>query len=87
MEIERDYRKERDQFARQMHQANVQLAEIIENEGYESPKIRPAVAKIHTAMGELQALSLKHLSTIETVLEPEQAALLKENAVSRLRLN
>ncbi len=87
VEIEKAYQKERDLFADRMHRANLELANVIEQEGYESPKIRPMVSEIHIAMGELQALSLKHLSTIEKVLEPDQARLLKENAVSRLRQN
>jgi len=87
MEIEKVYQSERNQFAALMHQANVDLAEVIEKEGYESPKIRLMVGQIHTAMGELQALSLKHLAAIEKLLDPQQAALLKENAVLRLRQN
>lgn len=87
MEREKVYQQKRDQLAAQMHLANMQLADLIEDEGYESPGIRTLVHKIHTVMGELQELSLTHLSSIEQVLEPEQAKLLKDNAVSRLRQN
>ena len=87
MEIEQDYQAKRDQFTEQMHQANLNLADVIEKEGYESGKIRPLVTEIHRAMGELQTLSLIHLAAIEAVLNPKQAALLKNNAVGALRQN
>ena len=87
MNIEQDYQAKRDQFTEQMRQANLSLADVIEEEGYESGKIRPRVTEIHRAMGELQNLSLTHLAAIEAVLNPEQAALLKRNAVETLRQN
>lgn len=87
LEIETRYQNTRDHFAEQMHSANIKLAEIIEEEGYESEKIAPTVIEIHTAMGELQTLSLTHLATIEKILKPEQAKILKESAISRLRQN
>lgn len=85
--IEQRYQGKRDQFTRRMHDINRHLADVIEQEGYESKKIPPLVAEIHTAMGELQNLSLTHLAAIEKVLEPEQAMLLKQRAVARLRHN
>lgn len=87
LEIEAHYQKTRDHFAKRMHSANVKLAEIIKEEGYESDKIAPTVVEIHTAMGELQTLSLSHLATVEKLLDPDQAKLLKESAIARLRQN
>ncbi len=87
MKIEKRYQENRNQFTERMHQANLRLAEEIEQEGYDSSKVGPTVAEIHTAMGELQTLSLSHLAAIEKVLKPEQAALLKHTAVARLRQN
>jgi Spy/CpxP family protein refolding chaperone len=87
MGIEREYRDRRDHLTDQMHQANVQLADVIEKEGYESQKIEPLVVNIHTAMGQLQKLALTHLADIEKVLLPEQAKKLKQSAVARLRQN
>ncbi|MCP3887457.1 MAG: hypothetical protein GY702_01095 [Desulfobulbaceae bacterium] len=85
--IEKTYQSNRAQFTERMHRANMLLADIIEDKGYDSNKIGPVVAEIHLAMGELQTLSLSHLAAIENVLKPEQAALLKSNAVARLRQN
>ncbi len=87
MTIEASYQEERDRYTEQMHDANLRLAEVIDQDGYESKKIEPLVAEIHSAMGDLQALSLSHLAEIEKVLEPAQAALLKQNAVTMLRQN
>lgn len=87
IEIRNAYQKKRNYFTERMHNANLQLADVIEKEGYESDKVKPLIAEIHTAMGELQTLSLTHLATIEKVLDAEQAVLLKHNAVMRLRQN
>lgn len=86
-EIQQRYQNKRNHFTNRMHKANLQLADVIEHEGYESDKIQPLVSEIHAAMGELQTLSLTHLATIEKVLDQNQAALLKNNAVMRLRQN
>lgn len=85
LEIETEYQRSRDHFAKRMHSANIKLAEIIEEEGYESDKIAPTVVEIHTAMGELQTLSLSHLAKIEKILQPDQVQLLKKSAIERLR--
>lgn len=87
LQIEKGYQDRRDYYAGRMHKANLTLADVIEKEGYESSRIEPLVMEIHTAMGELQALSLSHLADIEKVLQPAQAALLKKSAVARLRQN
>lgn len=86
-EIDGGYRLRRDHYAARMHKANLQLAEVLELDGYESELIVPLVAEIHKAMGDLQALSLSHLAEIDKVLTPDQAARLKERAVARLRQN
>ena len=85
LEIERRYQEDRNRFTERMDRANLQLAEVIDHDGYESDKIRPLVNEIHTAMGELQTLSLSHLAAVEKVLDAEQAALLKSSAVTRLK--
>lgn len=87
LEIDKAYQANRDKFAERMHRANIQLADVITKEGYESDKIGPTVVEIHTAMGELQTLSLNHLAAIEKVLDPEQARLLKQSAVAKLHQN
>lgn len=87
LEIEKQYQKSRDYFARRMHKANMDLAKVIEEEGYESTQIASTVEEIHTAMGELQKLSLSHLAAVEKRLKPDQALLLKKSAIARLRQN
>lgn len=87
MEIKKTYQERRNHFTSRMHRANMQLADVIEQEGYENARIKPLVAEIHSAMGELQTLSLTNLAAIEEVLDDQQAKLLKHNAVTRLRQN
>ncbi len=87
LQIEKKYQASKTLYSQKMRDANLSLAEVIEQEGYESKKIKPLVVKIHGAMGELQNLSLTHLASIEAVLQPEQANILKQKAVARLRQN
>ena len=70
-----------------MNSANNRLADILEQKGYEAPEIAAIVMEIHSAMGVLQHLSLKHLANLETVLTNKQSAILKKYAVQRLRQN
>ena len=67
--------------------ANRTLSDIIEKGGYEAPEVGDAVMEIHRAMGGLQHLTLQHLAQVESVLTKEQADLLKDHVVQRLRLN
>lgn len=87
LQIEKKYQTKKNLYSQKMHTANIDLAAVIEQEGYESSKITPLIHTIHDAMGELQNLSLNHLATIEKVLQPEQAEILKQKAVARLRQN
>ncbi len=87
LQIENEYQASKTLYTQNMRAANLSLAEVIEQEGYESKKIKPLVVTIHGAMGELQNLSLTHLASIEAVLTSEQAKILKQKAVARLRQN
>lgn len=87
MEVDKAYKGKRDIYALRMHNANLKLADVIEREGFDSSNIKPLVQEIHKAMGDLQAQSLAHLSAIAAVLNKEQAVLLKQNVVERLRQN
>jgi nickel and cobalt resistance protein CnrR len=56
----------------EMHQANRELAKAINEDGNYSPRVQQSVDKIHTAMGELQKVTLEHLFEMHSVLTPEQ---------------
>lgn len=85
--IEKDYLEKKQTYTAQMAAANNKLAEIIENKGYEDPAVAGAVMEIHRAMGSLQHLSLQHIADVKSVLTKEQAELLKNHVVARLRQN
>ena len=56
----------------EIHQANRELATAINEDGNYSPRVQQSVDKIHTAMGELQKVTLEHLFEMHSVLTPEQ---------------
>lgn len=53
---------------------NAQLADAIEAEHGNGPRVRAAVDKSHQAMGELQKETLAHIFAMRQVLRPDQAA-------------
>lgn len=85
--IEKEYLKNKHIYTEKMTAANYKLADIIEQKGYEAPEVADVVMEIHRAMGRLQHLTLQHLAQVKSVLTKEQAELLKDHVVQRLRLN
>jgi len=71
----------------QIKTANMELANTIKVESYDSPKIKTIIHKIHTAMGKLQALSLEHLTQMQNVLNKKQKTILKELVIKQLYKN
>ncbi len=85
--IEKDYRRQKALFEEQMKLANMELAEAIKNGGYNSPQAQAAVDQIHAAMGELQKLTLQHLTDMQGVLSEDQSKKLEEKVVEQLYRN
>lgn len=85
--IENQYLKQKRLYTEEMAAANLRLAKIIEENGYEDEKVAHVIMDIHRAMGSLQHLTLQHLAQIQTVLTAEQSELLKDHVVMRLRRN
>ena len=85
--IEEAYLKQKQIYIEQMAAANNQLAQIIEQKGYEDEDVADVVMSIHRPMGALQHLTLQHLAQIKTVLTTEQAEVLQNHVVERLRHN
>jgi Spy/CpxP family protein refolding chaperone len=52
--------------------ANRDLAVLIREEGAFTPNVASAVENVHHRMGELQKLSLEHLFTMASILDPAQ---------------
>jgi Spy/CpxP family protein refolding chaperone len=56
----------------QMRLGNLELAKAILEDGGDSPRVRDAIGKIHTAMGELQHAAINHVFEMREALTPEQ---------------
>lgn len=52
--------------------ANMELAEAITKDRANSPRVEAAVAKIHSAQGELQRETMAHVFEMQPHLSPEQ---------------
>ncbi len=85
--IEKEFKRLETLYKNQMKTANMELAQVIKEGGYQSHEIEAIVHKIHIAMGSLQALSLQHLSDMEKVLSIEQNQKLQEMVIEQLMRN
>ncbi len=86
-DIEKEFALRKNNIEKKIMQANIDLAEAIKESGYDSAKAKAAIDKIHDAMGEMQKLSLKHLSDMEASLTEQQKEKLKEKIVEQLYKN
>ncbi len=86
-DIEKEYKRLKALYQGQMKTANLELAQAINDDGYESPEIEAVIHKIHQAMGALQKLSLKHLADMQKILSDEQNKKLQEMVVEQLERN
>ncbi len=86
-DIEKEFKQLKALYQGQMKTANMELAQAIKDGGYQSPEIEAIVHKIHSAMGSLQALSLKHLADMQEILNPAQNKKLQEMVVEQLQRN
>lgn len=70
--IEAKFAERKETLEAEIHQANLELATAINEDGNYSPRVKQSVDKIHAAMGELQKVTLEHLFEMHSVLTPEQ---------------
>ena len=70
--IEKRFHEKRRTFVREMALANQELAEAIRSEGKDSVRVNAAIGKIHSNMGELQMLTIRHVFEMKEVLSPDQ---------------
>ncbi|MEQ1705112.1 MAG: Spy/CpxP family protein refolding chaperone [Rickettsiales bacterium] len=70
--IEAKFANHKKELEAEIHQANRELATAINEDGNYSPRVKQSVDKIHSAMGELQKVTLEHLFEMHSVLTPEQ---------------
>ncbi len=70
--IEKRYHERSRELQEQMRIGNLELAKAIVSDRSDSPRVRDAIAKIHTAMGDLQNAAIDHVFEMRSVLTPEQ---------------
>lgn len=63
---------------------NARLAEAIEAEHGNGPRVAAAVDRSHAAMGELQKATLAHIFAMRQILRPNQAAQFDQAVVKAL---
>ena len=71
----------------EMRAANARLAEAIEEEHGNGPKVTAAIDHSHVVMGELQKETLEHLFAMRAVLSPEQAKRFDSTVVKALTVD
>lgn len=70
--IEARYAVQRSRLERNLHLANVALADAIQRDRGESENVLHAIEEIHARMGELQKVTIGHIFEMQDVLTPEQ---------------
>jgi Spy/CpxP family protein refolding chaperone len=70
--IDQRYKEQSQALKERMRLGNLDLAKAILEDGSDSPRVRDAIAKIHTAMGELQHATVNHVFEMRAALTPEQ---------------
>ncbi len=68
----------------ELRAANARLADAIETEHGNGPKVAAAVDQSHAAMGELQKATLAHIFAMRQLLRPNQTAQFDQAVVKAL---
>ena len=68
----------------ELRAANARLAEAIEAEHGNGPRVAAAVDQSHAAMGELQKATLAHIFAMRQLLHPDQTAAFDQAVVRAL---
>lgn len=85
-EIEQRYAPARKALEQELRQANAQLAQAIEAEHGNGPRVSAAIDHNHRVMGQLQKETLEHLFAMRAVLTPKQAEQFDRTVVKALTL-
>lgn len=72
--LERRFLVERRAFEHELRAGNARLAEAIEAEHGNGPRVAAAVDRSHAVMGALQKATLAHVFAIRQLLKPDQTA-------------
>jgi len=84
-EIEAAFAERRAPLEAEVRQANAELSAAIAASQGETPEVQAAVDHFHTAMGDLQMATIRHVFEMRAVLTPEQAEEFDRAVVETLR--
>ena len=73
-ELEQRFAVQRRALELELRADNARLAEAIEAEHGNGPRVAAAVDRSHAAMGELQKATLAHIFAMRQLLRPDQTA-------------
>ncbi len=83
-ELEQRFAVERRALELELRADNARLAEAIEAEHGNGPRVAAAVDRSHAAMGELQKATLVHIFAMRQLLRPDQTAQFDQAVVKAL---
>ena len=83
-ELEQRFAVERRALELELRADNARLAEAIEAEHGNGPRVAAAVDRSHAAMGELQKATLAHIFAMRQLLRPDQTAQFDQAVVKAL---
>lgn len=83
--VEETFAKRQRTLRARIVEGNAELADAIETDKTDSPRVQAATAKIHDAHGELQKAVLEHVFAMRSALTPEQYDRLLASTARALR--
>lgn len=84
-EIETAFAERRAPLEAEVRQANAELSAAIAASQGDTPEVQAAVDHFHTAMGDLQMATIRHVFEMRAVMTPEQAEEFDRAVVETLR--
>lgn len=70
--LEEEYEDKKNKLKKQMHLANMKLADALKKDKSYSLNVQASVDEIHHVMGEMQKQTIKHLLEMRPILDKEQ---------------
>lgn len=82
--IERRFAARKVELGQNLRTANLALAKAMDADKSYSPTVQAAIGEIHTAMGELQKVTIEHVFEMREILTEEQAIVFDAEVVRAL---
>jgi len=71
--LEKKFSEQKLFYENQIHQANIELGDVMKKEKAYTEEVKKAVEKVHAAMGQLQKVTIVHLFEMRKLLDATQA--------------